>query len=199
MATTTATVDATTTTTTKTPISTLRRRNSIDTPSTLILHHPSSSSSSYNTTTSSLTTTTTTSSSASSSADYELVSLKPPSYTSLRDILPSTTTTFINSPKPPSFTSNSTYEISIRNRLVKQAAWAYLQPMSTSPGSPGSTVFHRLWNRLSVAVLQLITHICSCFVSYKVLGAHLSSLCSNPKKVRFEARSGAGVSPSPDL
>ncbi|KAI3798327.1 hypothetical protein L1987_33598 [Smallanthus sonchifolius] len=150
----------------RTPISTLRRRNSIETPSSLTLHtkhqHPSSSSSSSS---SSYTTATTSSSttSSSSSADYELVSLKPASYTSLRDILPSTVT-FVQSPKPPSFTVNSGYEISIRNRLVKQAAWAYLQPMSTSPGAGGSTVFHRLWNRLSDAVLRLMTHICDCLL-----------------------------------
>lgn len=154
---------ATTAATTTTP----RRRNSIDTTTktpTLILHHPPSPSYTTTTTSSSTTTSsTTTSSTISSSADYELVSLKPPSYTSLRDILPSTTT-FIQSPKPPSFNSNSNYQISIRNRLVKQAAWAYLQPMSTSPGSAASTVFHRLWNRFSNAVLHLISHICTCFL-----------------------------------
>ncbi|KAI3794804.1 hypothetical protein L1987_37443 [Smallanthus sonchifolius] len=150
----------------RTLISTLRRRNSTETPSSLILHtkHQHTSSSSYTTaTTSSSTTSSSSTSSSSSSADYELVSLKPASYTSLRDILPSTAT-FVQSPKPPSFTVNSGYEISIRNRLVKQAAWAYLQPMSTSPGAGGSTVFHRLWNRLSSAVLRLMTHICDCFL-----------------------------------
>ncbi|KAL8201617.1 hypothetical protein R6Q57_010764 [Mikania cordata] len=140
-----------------TPISTLLRRKSVESPASLILntkqHNPSSSS--YTTTT------TSSSASSSSSADYELVSLKPPSYTSLRDIIP---TAVIQSPKPPSFAAQSGYEISIRNRLVKQAAWAYLQPMSTTPGAGGSNVFHRLWNRFSDAFLRLITHICDCFI-----------------------------------
>ncbi|KAL4578294.1 hypothetical protein LXL04_014415 [Taraxacum kok-saghyz] len=133
-----------------TPISTVRRRNSIATPSDSKLHYPSSS-----------TMTTTMSSSLSSSPDFELVSLKPASYTSLRDILLSTAAV-VQSPKVPSSAAHSGYEISIRNRLVKQAAWAYLQPMSTSRDSGGSTVFHRVWNRLSDAVLHLITQICDC-------------------------------------
>ncbi|OVA15965.1 hypothetical protein BVC80_1823g20 [Macleaya cordata] len=45
-------------------------------------------------------------------------------YTSLRDMLP-----------PPLSTGQSFHEIPIKNRLVKQAAWAYLQPMSNSPES----------------------------------------------------------------
>ncbi|KAL7613244.1 hypothetical protein Lser_V15G06434 [Lactuca serriola] len=139
-----------------TPISTLRRRNSIATPSDIKLHTNDVYSSST-------TTTTTASSSLSSSADFELVSLKPASYTSLRDILPSTAAV-VQSPKVPSSSVHSGYEISIRNRLVKQAAWAYLQPMSTSPESGGSTVFHRLWTRFSDAFLHLITQICDCML-----------------------------------
>lgn len=54
------------------------------------------------------------------------------SYTSLRDLLSSAT--------PPSG-SVSAYDISIRNRLVKRAASAYLRPMSSSPttSSPSSS------------------------------------------------------------
>ncbi|KAK9062433.1 hypothetical protein SSX86_019619 [Deinandra increscens subsp. villosa] len=130
-----------------------RRRNSIEPPSA------SGTSSSSSTKSSS----STSSSSSSSSSDYELISLKPASYTSLRDLLPSTAA-FVQSPKPPSFTVQSGYEISIRNPLVKQAAWAYLQPMSASPGSGPSTVFHRLWTRLSDALLRLVTQICNCFL-----------------------------------
>ncbi|MFS8018639.1 hypothetical protein Hanom_Chr15g01394341 [Helianthus anomalus] len=63
---------------------TLHRRNSIEIPPFLTLHnkhhHPSS----------------TPSSSSASIADYELVSMKPTSYTSLRDILPNTV---VQSPK----------------------------------------------------------------------------------------------------
>nr|XP_043632679.1 cell wall integrity and stress response component 4-like [Erigeron canadensis] len=138
---------------TTTPISTIQRRNSIVTPSPLTLDPCS--------TTSSTPTTTTTSS--SSSTDFELVSFKPASYTSLRDILPSTTSA-IMSPTPPSFAVHSGYEISIRNRLVKQAAWAYLQPMSTSPDSGGSTIFHRVWIRFSGVLLRFVTHVCDCFL-----------------------------------
>ncbi|KAJ0694968.1 hypothetical protein HanPI659440_Chr15g0614851 [Helianthus annuus] len=130
-----------------TPISTVRRRNSIETPSNFTLHtdhhHPTSSS--------------------SSPADFELVSLKPVSYTSLRDILP-TTAASVQSPKVPSFVVHPGYEISIRNRLVKQAAWAYLQPVSISPDSDGTTIFHRLWTRFSDAFVRLATGICDCFL-----------------------------------
>ncbi|XP_028795566.1 uncharacterized protein LOC114751068 [Neltuma alba] len=57
------------------------------------------------------------------------------SYTSLRDLLPSAT--------PPPSVSVFGYDISIRNRLVKQAAWAYLQPMSSSPTGSSSSCFLR--------------------------------------------------------
>ncbi|RDX64193.1 hypothetical protein CR513_57283, partial [Mucuna pruriens] len=82
----------------------------------------------------------------------ELVSLKYPlsaSYTSLRDVLPSPNAA-INSP-----TASAGQEISIRNRLVKQAAWAYLQPMSASPG--GSSTPHFL-RRLSAACFGFLCH-----------------------------------------
>ncbi|KAM3689632.1 hypothetical protein ACB094_09G060700 [Castanea mollissima] len=80
--------------------------------------------------------------------DDVLLSLKcsPPhqTYTSLKDILP--VTAAVSSPTPAASAAvSSGYEISIRNRLVKQAAWAYLQPMSSSPGSSGPHLFHRLW------------------------------------------------------
>ncbi|GAB4856299.1 hypothetical protein Ancab_014227 [Ancistrocladus abbreviatus] len=92
------------------------------------------------------------SSSPVSGVEFELISLKPPSYISLKDILPfspsllsptanaviSTTTTTSASSTTSSLSS---YEISIRNRLVKQAAWAYLQPMSFSPSASG----RRFW------------------------------------------------------
>ncbi|KAK9985925.1 hypothetical protein SO802_030876 [Lithocarpus litseifolius] len=83
--------------------------------------------------------------------DYdELLSLKcspPQTYTSLKDILPvSASNAAVSSPTAASAAAvSSGYEISIRNRLVKQAAWAYLQPMSSSPGSSGPHFLHRLW------------------------------------------------------
>ncbi|KAJ9541443.1 hypothetical protein OSB04_027949 [Centaurea solstitialis] len=124
----------------KPPTTTLRRRNSTVPPSNLTLQTNSS--------------TTTTTTISNTSADFELLSLKPASYTSLRDILPSTAAV-VQSPKVRSFATHSDYEIPIRNRLVKQAAWAYLRPMSTSPDSDGSTVFHRIWNRFSDACFRL--------------------------------------------
>ncbi|KAH7512228.1 uncharacterized protein LOC107432265 isoform X2 [Ziziphus jujuba] len=81
--------------------------------------------------------------------DFELVSLKTSlAYTSLRDLIPSSPGGLIHSPTAASAV-NSGYEISIRNRLVKQAAWAYLQPMSSSPVSVGTHFFHRFSLRLS--------------------------------------------------
>ncbi|KAK4371792.1 hypothetical protein RND71_007176 [Anisodus tanguticus] len=127
----------------------LRRRNSVILPTKLSLHHQSSSPSTTTTATA------TSSSSASSSLtnsvsdDFELLSIKPVSYTSLRDLLPPAA---VNSPRPmtPVSHGQSGSEISIRNRLVKQAAWAYLQPMSTSPDSSGRSLFSRLFFRSPV-------------------------------------------------
>ncbi|KAE8726648.1 putative Receptor expression-enhancing protein [Hibiscus syriacus] len=89
-------------------------------------------------------------SAAPSPLDLELISLKASSasYTSLKDILPSPAVS-INSPIAAGSAAKSGYEISIRNRLVKHAAWAYLQPMSTSPDSSGHHLFRRLWLRFS--------------------------------------------------
>ncbi|KAL0344831.1 UNVERIFIED_CONTAM: hypothetical protein Sradi_4314400 [Sesamum radiatum] len=131
----------------------LRRRNSISsafsvapTKLSLLAHHNSSSSA-----------TTTTTTTSSSSDDLELLSIKPTSlsYTSLKDLLPLVA---VNSPK-----TNSVHQVQpgsdicIRNRLVKQAAWAYLQPMSASPGSSSSNFFHRLWPRVA-AFFDLVRH-----------------------------------------
>ncbi|KAL7133624.1 hypothetical protein ABFS83_12G154400 [Erythranthe nasuta] len=119
----------------------LHRRNSISasnvavpTKLTIIPHQNSSST----------TTSTTSPSSSSSSPPDDLEALiKPTSqnYTSLRDLLPSVA---VNSPRPNSGYQTPGSDICIRNRLVKQAAWAYLQPMSTSPGSAGGNFFNRL-------------------------------------------------------
>lgn len=90
-------------------------------------------------------------------------------YTSLKDLLPPFSFAAINSPTAASSSAGrSCYEISIRNPLVKQAAWAYLQPMSASPGSSGPSFIHRLWLRLCSPVnscLNLIGHhVISCIV-----------------------------------
>ncbi|XP_062112565.1 uncharacterized protein LOC133823733 [Humulus lupulus] len=99
------------------------------------------------------------------SLNFELLPFKNSSsqpYTSLKDLLPfSPSAVGINSPTAAS----SGYEISIRNRLVKQAAWAYLQPMSSSPSSDGSHFLGRIWVRLS-AVHNPIT---ACFGFFKRL------------------------------
>lgn len=107
---------------------------------------------------------------------FELVPIKPISspsssssssslaYTSLRDILPSAAA--LSSPTVAS-AANSGYEISIRNRLVKQAAWAYLQPMSSSPGSSGPHLLRRIWVRFSACLgflnLRIISSITRAF------------------------------------
>ncbi|GFP84472.1 hypothetical protein PHJA_000591100, partial [Phtheirospermum japonicum] len=95
------------------------------------------------------TTTDATSSSSFPSDDLELLSIKPASrsYTSLKDLLLTVT---VNSPKPNSaHQAQPGFDICIRNRLVKQAVWAYFQPMSTSPSSAGDNFFHRLWPRIA--------------------------------------------------
>ncbi|CAI9760864.1 unnamed protein product [Fraxinus pennsylvanica] len=130
----------------------IRHRNSISTsveviPSNVtLLHHNSSSSSSTTTITNSASASLLSSSSSSfPSDDLELLSIKPAShrYTSLKDLLPSVA---VNSPRPsvPHQVQLGS-GICIRNRLVKQAAWAYLQPMSTSPDSAGNGFLHRVW------------------------------------------------------
>ncbi|KAL3755573.1 hypothetical protein ACJRO7_002601 [Eucalyptus globulus] len=72
-----------------------------------------------------------------------------PSYTSLRDLLPPSPTA---SSAAAAAAACSSYEISIRNRLVNQAAWAYLRPTSASPGSDGPHLLRRLWLRLSACL-----------------------------------------------
>ncbi|XP_062006336.1 uncharacterized protein LOC133723505 [Rosa rugosa] len=89
--------------------------------------------------------------------DLEFLSLKSSeSYTSLKDLLPSSSFAAVQSPTPNSAT-NSGYEISIRNRLVKQAAWAYLQPMSSTCGPSGPHLLHRLWLKCTPC-LSFLTH-----------------------------------------
>ncbi|KAJ8432057.1 hypothetical protein Cgig2_016336 [Carnegiea gigantea] len=83
--------------------------------------------------------------SSSSGSNLELVSLKSSaataSYTSLKDLLASSPTSSILSPTSATSSSSAASSVSeisipIRNRLVKQAAWAYLQPaVSPCPSS----------------------------------------------------------------
>lgn len=86
--------------------------------------------------------------------DFELLSINPLSYTSLKDLLPPSSYPAVQSPTTSSSApgGGSGYEISIRNRLVKQAAWAYLQPMSTSPDSSSSSAGHQFLHRLRARI-----------------------------------------------
>ncbi|XP_057972909.1 uncharacterized protein LOC131161276 [Malania oleifera] len=115
----------------------LKRAISIDSPANtrkLCLptkpHHPNGPTVSSSSSSSPLSSSSFTASSASfPTVDFELVSLKSLGYTSLKDLIPS------SSVQSPTAASASAFQISIRNRLVKQAAWAYLQPMSSSPAA----------------------------------------------------------------
>ncbi|KFK25029.1 hypothetical protein AALP_AA8G057800 [Arabis alpina] len=115
------------------PTTSLRRRNSISTLLTSDKPFPIDQSS-------------------PSSFDFELITLKPSSfvaYTSLRDIIPSSSPSN-SSVNLPSI-NGSSGDISIRNRLVKQAAWSYLQPttQSSSENSHGSQFLRRVWIQFS--------------------------------------------------
>ncbi|EFH52410.1 hypothetical protein ARALYDRAFT_485618 [Arabidopsis lyrata subsp. lyrata] len=94
----------------------------------------------------------------SQTLDLELVSVNKssddplPCYTSLKDILPSPSTT-VDSPAIPT--------ILIRNRLVKQAACSYLQPSTPTPSSNPSFLrrvsssFLRLFSAFFDALLRI--------------------------------------------
>ncbi|KAG6433887.1 hypothetical protein SASPL_105506 [Salvia splendens] len=85
------------------------------------------------------------------SDDLELLPLKaggPHTYSSLRDLLPPLGA--VNSPRVKTAPPGS--DIRIRNRLVKQAARAYLSPMSDYPSSAGGNFFHRLWTRVAAFI-----------------------------------------------
>ncbi|MED6210045.1 hypothetical protein PIB30_060343 [Stylosanthes scabra] len=79
-------------------------------------------------------------------------------YTSLKDLLPSSSSSAaVNSP------TASSSAISIRNRLVKHAAWAYLQPMSSSPSSSSSASSTHFLRRLSACLGSLFRRIAKIF------------------------------------
>ncbi|KAK6944093.1 hypothetical protein RJ641_025195 [Dillenia turbinata] len=144
---------------------TLKRRNSIPTSTVVVpskLNLPiKPQSSSFNSN----------SNGVLSAVDFELVPLNSLSYTSIRDLLPPSPSG-IHSPTSASCVGAAACgQISIRNRLVKQAAWAYLQPMSTSPDSAvsgsgsGFGFFHRLWIQLSGETLKHYVKSCFAFIS----------------------------------
>ncbi|KAL1196947.1 hypothetical protein V5N11_024746 [Cardamine amara subsp. amara] len=92
--------------------------------------------------------------------DLELISLKPSSfvaYTSLRDIISSPinsslSLTSVNGSSSPG--GSTVGDISIRNRLVKQAALSYLSPtaLTSSEESPGSHFLRRMWLHFSAGI-----------------------------------------------
>ncbi|AEE78954.1 hypothetical protein [Arabidopsis thaliana] len=95
----------------------------------------------------------------SQTLDLELVSVNKssedplPCYTSLKDILPSSSTT-VDSPAI-SFAVASAVSgptITIRNRLVKQAACSYLQPSTPTPSSNPSFL-----RRVSSSFIRLVS------------------------------------------
>ncbi|KAK8505844.1 hypothetical protein V6N13_080667 [Hibiscus sabdariffa] len=68
-------------------------------------------------------------------SDVEMITVQSGSYTSLRDLLPSSPV--IGSPTTSTSANNSSWhEIPIKNPLVKHAALAYLQPVG-SPAAAG--------------------------------------------------------------
>ena len=148
------------------PSSNLRRRNSISAgaiPSKLTLPSNAHYSCSFPRPNGVGVSSSTSSSSPRSSfpaVDFELISLKSLSYTSLKDLLPSTSV--VQSPTAAGAAAGSCHEISIRNHLVKQAAWAYLQPMSASPGSLPGFSTECLRNR-----------VCTClgFINSRIISA----------------------------
>lgn len=95
-----------------------------------------------------------------SSFDYDLISVKPSSfvaYTSLRDIIQSPGNSSLTLPTINGSCSpviSTVGDISIRNRLVKQAALSYLQPtaLTSSEDSPGSQFFRRVWLHISAGI-----------------------------------------------
>ncbi|KAJ4979467.1 hypothetical protein NE237_010247 [Protea cynaroides] len=102
--------------------------------------------------------------------DLELISLrlqtKVTKYTSLKDLLPSSPA---SSTQSPTDTVGSGYEICIRNRLVKQAAWAYLRPNSVSPQSSGRHLIERIWVKIYSEYLRRPVNACFDFINRIIL------------------------------
>ncbi|KAL2323028.1 hypothetical protein Fmac_027407 [Flemingia macrophylla] len=97
--------------------------------------------------------------------NFDSLSVKPPSYTSLRDLLPFTAA-IVNSPAAAATHHN---HVPFRNHLVKQAASAYLRPMSASPSGPPGPHIIRRHNPLAACLtfvtrtLRRILHAIPCF------------------------------------
>ncbi|KAI4370151.1 hypothetical protein MLD38_018528 [Melastoma candidum] len=82
-------------------------------------------------------------------ADPSSTPLLLSSYSSLKDFLPPSSS--------PQVLCSPTTSISIRHRLVKQAAWAYLQPAAVSPVSPPVPSFRRLCSSFSSCFRRLFS------------------------------------------
>ncbi|KAL8150251.1 hypothetical protein V2J09_020059 [Rumex salicifolius] len=75
--------------------------------------------------------------------DIELITIQPNSYTSLRDIIAASSAALGGASSPSTAPASPTCwkstrdrdDVPIKNQLVKQAALAYLQPLSSSPSS----------------------------------------------------------------
>ncbi|KAJ0266280.1 Uncharacterized protein HA466_0003110 [Hirschfeldia incana] len=113
--------------------------------------------------------------------DFDLISIKPPSfvaYTSLRDIISSPSNS--SSVKLPSINGssspNTVGDISIRDPLVKQAAWSYLQAtaQTSSEDSAGCQFLRRVWLHFSAGVQFL----------RRVVDWILRSVCCAPQIVK---------------
>lgn len=79
-------------------------------------------------------------------SDIEMINMPSVEYTSLRDILPDAPlSTAILSP----VNNSSWYEVPIKNPLVKHAALAYLQPMSTPTEVGNKGFFDKLRGKCS--------------------------------------------------
>ncbi|KAF8045770.1 hypothetical protein N665_4448s0002 [Sinapis alba] len=135
------------------PATPLRRRISVATPTPVI--------------TSNIPFAIESSSTTPSSFDFDLISIKPPAfvaYTSLRDIISSPSNSSVKLPSINGCSSpvlSTVGDISIRDPLVKQAAWSYLQAtaQTSSEDSPGCRQFlRRVWLHFSAGV-QLLRRV----------------------------------------
>ncbi|XP_047318890.1 uncharacterized protein LOC124922202 [Impatiens glandulifera] len=114
-----------------------------------------------------------TSSESFPAVDFKFISTTKPlgggggGYTSLKDILPSVSvqspTTAAPSPRPGGGGGGnlSAYDITIRNPLVKQAAWAYLQPMSAEENSDGRHFLQFLRDGISGDIIGCLQSMAS--------------------------------------
>ncbi|KAJ0083379.1 hypothetical protein Patl1_30335 [Pistacia atlantica] len=90
-------------------------------------------------------------------ACYEPINSEAAAYTSLKDLIPSTTRS--GSPKScyseGSFGVQCVDDISVSNLLVKKAAWAYLQPMPKLLTATSSS-WRRVWDELNAPMKACI-------------------------------------------